>query len=307
MSLKRLVSLNTVSLDTDPSNPRIGDLYLNSVTNKVRVFTNTGWIEVGAGSAGSAVSIGTTPPATATEGDLWYNNVDPHFYTYDGTYWVEISFGPVGPVGPGMAAGGTTGQIVAKASNTDYDLTWVNPYTSTTFNTNFSSKSTTDLAEGTKLFFTNERAQDAIGEFLGTGLSYNDTTGAIAVDSTIASKTYVDGAITSLSNTASNTYIPQSDFGNADGVATLDSSGYVPMAQLGNIISGAPALLDTLNEISIAIGNNPNFTTDVYSSINGVQSNLTALGGTVTSLTSTVNNVQASVYDTEIGIIMGAY
>ena len=309
MSLKRLVSLNTVSLDTDPSNPRIGDLYLNNITNKVRVFTNTGWIEVGAGtgSAGSAVHIGTTPPETAAEGDLWYNNVDPHFYTYDGTYWVEISFGPVGPVGPGVAAGGTTGQIAAKASNSDYDLTWVTPYTSSTFNTNFASKSTTDLTEGTKLFFTNERAQDAIGEFLGTGLSYNDTNGAISVDSTIANKTYVDNAVSSLSNTASTTYIPVSDAGNADGVATLDASGYVPMSQLGNIISGAPALLDTLNEISIAIGNNPNFTTDVYSSINGVQTNLNTLGGTVTSLTTTVNNVQASVYDTEIGIIMGAY
>ena len=110
MSVKRLVSLNTVSLATDPANPRIGDLYLNSDTNKVRVFTNTGWIEVGAGSAGSAVSIGTTAPTTPSpnEGDLWYNNVDPHFYTYDGTFWVEISFGPVGPAGAGIAAGGTT-------------------------------------------------------------------------------------------------------------------------------------------------------------------------------------------------------
>jgi len=307
MSLKRLVSLNTVSLETDPSNPRIGDLYLNSVTNKVRVYTNTGWIEVGAGSAGSAVSIGTTPPVGGKEGDLWYNNVDPHFYTYDGTYWVEISFGPVGPVGPGVAAGGTTGQIAAKASNTDYDLTWVTPYTSTTFNTDFANKSTTNLAEGAKLFFTTERAQDAIGENLGTGLSYNDTTGAISVDSTIANKTYVDNAVSSLSNTASTTYVPVSDLGNPDGVATLDSSGYIPVAQLGNIIDGAPTVLNTLKEIATAIGNDPNFTTDVYSSINGVQSNLTTLSGTVTTLTSTVNNVQASVYDTEIGIIMGAY
>lgn len=279
MSLKRLVSLNTVSLETDPSNPRIGDLYLNSVTNKVRIFTNTGWIEVGAGSAGSAVSIGTTPPATASEGDLWYNNVDPHFYTYDGTYWVEISFGPVGPIGPGVASGGTTGQVAAKASNTDYDITWVTPYASSTFNTDFANKSTTDLAEGTKLFFTNERAQDAIGDNLGTGLSYNDTTGAISVDSTIANKTYVDNAITSLSNTADSTYIPVSDFGNPDGVATLDSTGNIPISQLGNIVDGAPTVLDTLNELAAAIGDDANF----------------------------ITNMTNSVYDTEIGIIMGAY
>ena len=121
MSVKRLVPLNTLSLATDPSNPRLGDVYLNSTTNNLRVYTAAGWVEVGAGG-GAAVSIGTTPPATPNEGDLWYNNVDPHFYTYDGTYWVEVSFGPVGPAGPGLATGGTTGQIAAKASNTDYDV-----------------------------------------------------------------------------------------------------------------------------------------------------------------------------------------
>jgi hypothetical protein len=41
--------------------------------------------------------------------------------------------------------------------------------------------STTNISEGTNLYFTNERAQDAIGDNLGTGLSYNDTTGAISV------------------------------------------------------------------------------------------------------------------------------
>jgi len=521
MSLKRLVSLNTVSLDTDPSNPRIGDLYLNSVTNKVRVYTNTGWIEVGAGSAGSAVSIGTSAPATAAQGDLWYNNVDPHFYTYDGTYWVEISFGPVGPVGPGLAVGGTTGQIAAKLSNTDYDTTWINPYTSTTFtsdllatgiastlatksptnsptftgipnaptanvstnstqiattafvkaavdnlingapgtldtlkeladainsdalfsttiantlatkapiasptftgtvsgitkamvglnnvdNTSDSSKpisTATQAALDTKLASntatstyaplisptltgtpiaptatvnTNNTqiattayadraatnaasaiiasapaALDTLNELaaaLGNDASFSTTiTNSLAAKAPLASPTftgtvsgitramvglgnvdnttdaakpistatqtalntklglsggtltglltlsgaptsdlhastklYVDSAITSLSNTATTTYALQSDVGNADGIASLDASGRVPISQLGNIIDGAPTVLDTLKELSAAIGNDANF---------------------ITTMTN-------SVYDTEIGIIMGAY
>lgn len=41
--------------------------------------------------------------------------------------------------------------------------------------------STTGLSEGTNLYFTDERAQDAIGNNVGTGLSYNDSTGAISV------------------------------------------------------------------------------------------------------------------------------
>ena len=43
---------------------------------------------------------------------------------------------------------------------------------------------TSDLAEGTNLYFTDERAQDAVGNSVGTGLSYNDSTGAISVDTT---------------------------------------------------------------------------------------------------------------------------
>jgi len=41
--------------------------------------------------------------------------------------------------------------------------------------------STTGLSEGTNLYFTDERAQDAIGNYLGTGLTYTDATGAISV------------------------------------------------------------------------------------------------------------------------------
>jgi hypothetical protein len=40
---------------------------------------------------------------------------------------------------------------------------------------------TDDIEEGTNLYFTDERAQDAIGNSVGTGLSYNDTTGAVSV------------------------------------------------------------------------------------------------------------------------------
>ena len=44
---------------------------------------------------------------------------------------------------------------------------------------------TDDVSEGsTNKYFSDERAQDAIGNAVGTGLSYNDTTGAISVDTT---------------------------------------------------------------------------------------------------------------------------
>ncbi|NDB85152.1 MAG: hypothetical protein EB127_20990, partial [Alphaproteobacteria bacterium] len=45
--------------------------------------------------------------------------------------------------------------------------------------------STTGLSEGTNLYFTNERAQDAVGTILGSGLTYNDPANTITVDSSV--------------------------------------------------------------------------------------------------------------------------
>ena len=38
----------------------------------------------------------------------------------------QVSVSTPGPAGTGVPAGGTTGQVLAKNSNTDYDTTWVN-------------------------------------------------------------------------------------------------------------------------------------------------------------------------------------
>ena len=99
---------------------------------------------------------------------------------------------------------------------------------------------TSDIEEGSNLYFTDERAQDAIGNHLGNGLSYNDSTGAISVDtSVIANKSYVDTAI-------------------------------------NNLIDGAPGLLDTLNEIAAAINDDANYFTTVANAIAAKQNTLTA-------------------------------
>jgi hypothetical protein len=120
-----------------------------------------------------------------------------------------------------------------------------------------------------------ELAQDAIDSALiaGTGITknYDDTANTItlAVDSTIANKTYVDTAISSLGNTIPTTYVPLTDVGNADGIATLDSNGKIPdseipsgitrdselSAAINNLINSAPGTLDTLGEIATALAN----------------------------------------------------
>jgi hypothetical protein len=87
--------------------------------------------------------------------------------------------------------------------------------------------------------YGDEQVMDAIANALteGTGIlkTYNDAANTITISvdtSLIATKLYVDQAISTLGNTASNTYVPQSDVAQPDGVASLDASGFVPQSQL---------------------------------------------------------------------------
>ena len=82
-------------------------------------------------------------------------------------------------------------------------------------------------------------------------------------------------------------FIPLSEKGEANGVATLDVDGQVPADQLANatvdlsdyatetyvdtavtnLVASAPSALDTLNELAAALGDDANFATTVTSSI----------------------------------------
>ena len=118
-----------------------------------------------------------------------------------------------------------------------------------------------------------ELAQDAIDAALvaGTGIAktYNDNLNTITltVDSTIASKLYVDGAISTISAQSVDTYVPISSVGNPDGVASLDATGKIPDSEIpsgitrdselstaiNTLINSAPGTLDTLGEIATAM------------------------------------------------------
>ena len=125
----------------------------------------------------------------------------------------------------------------------------------------------------------------------------SDTTNihGIADTSALASKTYVDNAVSSLSNTASTTYVPVGDIGNPDGVASLDSSGRVPLSQLANLIDGAPTALNTLNELAAALGNNASFSTTVTNSIGTTNTNVSNLTTSLGTTNTNVSNLTTSV------------
>ena len=62
-------------------------------------------------------------------------------------------------------------------------------YTSARFNADFSTKSTTDLAEGLNLYYTDARARLALSG--GTGVTYNNSTGEIAIGQAVETNSNV--------------------------------------------------------------------------------------------------------------------
>ena len=104
-----------------------------------------------------------------------------------------------------------------------------------------------------------ELAQDAVEAAItaGTGITktYNDNANTItlAVDTTIANKTYVDTAVSGLGSTSATTYVPLNVVGNADGVASLDSDGKIPDSEIPAEIT-RNTLAQTLTNKTIGLG-----------------------------------------------------
>ena len=98
-----------------------------------------------------------------------------------------------------------------------------------------------DVANSLSLTATydDEEVMDAIATSLtaGPGITkvYNDVANTITISvdtAVIASRQYVDAAITALGNTVDNNFVPITEVGNADGIATLGPDGFVPAVQL---------------------------------------------------------------------------
>jgi hypothetical protein len=49
MSVKRLVPLHAVVLDSDPTATRMGEIYFNSVDSELRFYDGTSWLPIGSG------------------------------------------------------------------------------------------------------------------------------------------------------------------------------------------------------------------------------------------------------------------
>lgn len=97
--------LENFANDTEPSSPIPGQLFFNTNTNELRVYTPTGFKKVG-----GSISSATAPSIGIVTGDLWWDTANGQLKTYNGTTWVVI--GPAAPSGFG-----TSGAIVESVTD----------------------------------------------------------------------------------------------------------------------------------------------------------------------------------------------
>ena len=153
---------------------------------------------------------------------------------------------------------------------------------------------TDDLDEGsTNLYFTDTRAKDAVADALGSGLQY--VSGEFGIEAGNGLTFGGDWSTTELvinRNTVDTWYDAAGSAATAEenandytdsAIAALppvDFTGYATETYVNtaidNLVDGAPALLDTLNEIAAAINDDANYATTMTTALAGKQNELTA-------------------------------
>ena len=136
------------------------------------------------------------------------------------------------------------------------------------FNTDLATKSTTNLAEGTNLYFTDARVQTKLGDVSGHIIPDTDVTYDLGSsthkfrDLYLSGSSIILGTIELKDNGGVLEQIP------VGGGATLTyaTQTYVT-TQIANLVDTAPTTLDTLNELAAALGDDPNFATTITNSI----------------------------------------
>lgn len=136
--------------NTAPSSLEHGELAINYADGLIYYKNLSNTISV-ANSASMTVS--ETAPSSPRVGSLWFDSTTGKLFSYYDSYWVQVG-GVVGPEGPSgieisntapesttvlwadtsdlgdavIPVGGTTGQVLAKASGTAYDTVWTSDY-----------------------------------------------------------------------------------------------------------------------------------------------------------------------------------
>lgn len=282
------VPINLVNLASNPGTASEGDIYYNTTSDVVSVYANAAW--AGLAPLASPTFTGSVSVATDIGSSGAYlqitNNTQTTIKSLTNSAVVRQDTGIT------LNTGGS-GAVKTWVLKNNGDLTFPDGTNQTTSFLGISSYSTTNISEGTNLYYTDERAQDAIGTILGSGLSYNDFTGAIS-----------NSGVLNLTGT-----VNQIVLNNSTGSITI-SIPNSPVFVTPNI---GIATATSVNQTTIPSSKTLVVTTDIGSSVQAYNANLSSIAvlsgtsgflkkvaentwslDTSTYLTSAVTNIQGT-------------
>lgn len=187
------------------------------------------------------------------------------------------------------------GTIWEKSSNSN-SVTSVNGQTGSVVLT------TTNISEGTNLYFTDERAQDAVGGALTNtttiSLTYNDAGNAISADVNATSLT--DSQISTSAAIARSKLAS----GTADHVLINNGSGVMSSEATLSLSRGGTGLGSTPSNGQLLIGNGTNYT---LATITGTSNQVSVSNGAGTITLSTPQNIDSGASPTFAGLTLTAF
>jgi hypothetical protein len=271
---------------------------------------------------GGAISVSSTAPASASEGDGWFDNTDGKFYVYDGTFWVEsaptdaayAAYNRWTKVLSGSAS------IITGLDDNGVTLDYTPGQESLYINGIFIDRDSYTATSGSSIILDEISFSGDVIEIVWldniaiadiANIYLRTEQDNLFLTQVSASNTYLT------QNSASNTYTTLTQFNNIDLTSTINTasaaayasaSAYTNSASsslvtytntqvsegintasaaaVNYLIDSAPGTLDTLNELSAALNDDPNF----YSTIQSVyltQSNASATYLTQSSASTT--------------------
>lgn len=228
LNKNELLNARIQNLALDPSGAVAGQIYYNTADSVLKYYTGSAWLTL---AQGGSVEDAITNAINALDTDDIEEGSSNLYYTE-------------------ARAKTDAAELLTGATLTNITITGDGNGLTITAENGVADSTTSDLAEGTNLYFTDERAQDAVGNAVGAGIKYDDASGAISAKfNPNAGAIGVDGS-GNLKALTDDITIDTSGSGNQLRVLTGTSS---PVASKTYADGAASSAVNTHNSLSSGV------------------------------------------------------